>query len=489
MTKSVAILPGDGIGIELMEELKPFFDVLELKYEIGEIGAAPFHKSGDGYPAKTRELVAKSDAVLLGAVGDGGEAGLLALRKDLQCFGNLRMIPKIKYLQKFSPIKDFKVDYMLMVRELCSGIYFGEHNISDNEASDVMKYTKEDVTRIAMLAGKIAQQENQKIIIVDKANVLASSKFFRQVATDCIKSNFTNVDIEYCLVDAAAMHLIKNTSKMEGVVLTTNLFGDILSDEMSVLCGSIGCLPSASVCGVPPCKGLYEPIHGCAPDIAGKGICNPIGTILSIALMYQYTFDDYLLSDKVEKATEYILQKNMVTADLGGNCSTKQVVTAFLEVFQKMSNIPRIISNSRPLNLTEKILLQHAIGEVNITPGEIINIKVDWTLASELTWKGMEKTYNVMKRPPIHRSDRFWLAIDHTVDPSINHMEKPKALIEASTKFAEEAKLVDFYGPNHTILHTEFFRERALPGQIIIGADSHSCSCNLNLFSWWSREF
>eukprot|EP00835_Amoeboradix_gromovi_P004141 NODE_306_length_11344_cov_0.675767.p1 type:complete len:1045 gc:universal NODE_306_length_11344_cov_0.675767:9140-6006(-) len=464
--KKILVLPGDGIGLELMDAIKPLLNYLNLDCVYGELGAAAMKKYGTGYPQHTQEFVAKCDAVLLGAVGDGGEAGLLALRKDMQCYGNLRMIPNIKYLQGLSPIKNFQVGYMLMVRELCSGIYFGDRRSDENEALDVMRYTKEDITRVALLAGKIAHQDGQKVIIIDKANVLSSSKFFRKIATETIQSNFPTVKIETCLVDAAAMHLIKNTSKLEGVLLTTNLFGDILSDEMSVLCGSIGCLPSASLCGVPPCKGLYEPIHGCAPDIAGMNICNPIGTILSVALMFQHSFNDITTSNKLCNAVEQCLKQGIMTADLGGKHTLQEVANAVL-VAMKIQ---------KPMNLTYKILLDHAIGNVDIKPGQVINVRVDWTLASELTWKGMEKTFDVMKRPPIHRNDRFWLAIDHTVDPSINHLEKPKSLIKASTEFAKEANLTDFYGPNQTILHTEFYRQRALPGQIIIGADSHSCS-------------
>jgi len=249
-------------------------------------------------------------------------------------------------------------------------------------------------------------------------------------------------------------------------------------------------MPSASLGAIPTADkhvlGVYEPIHGSAPDIAGKNIANPIGTILSVAMMYRYSFNLPFEADAIEKAVKSVLSKGLRTADLHGSTSTSEtgdaIISSLTEILSSGCMSPSAtiapISKRRPMTLCEKILYKNAVGlkSSSIQPGDMICVSVDWTLASELTWKGMEKTFDLMKRPKIHRSDRFWLAIDHTVDPSIMHLTKPQELVKASESFAKEAGLKDFYGPNQTILHTEFYRERAQPSQIVIGADSHSCS-------------
>jgi hypothetical protein len=275
------------------------------------------------------------------------------------------------------------------------------------------------------------------------------------------------------------------------------MFGDILSDEASVIPGSLGLLPSASLNGLPNGEGigLYEPIHGSAPDIAGQGIANPIGTILSVALMLRYS----LGMEPEARAVENVVRRTLDlveegghgyrTRDLAGDKSTVEIgecIVASLraELLSLCSAEDRGLlltrpAGRRPMTLCEKIICHGAIGleaPGQVKPGDMVCVSVDWTLASELTWKGMEKTYDLMGRPTIRRNDRFWLAIDHTVDPRINDQPKPRELIQASEAFAKEAGLVDFYEPNYTILHTEFCRERAQPGMIVIGADSHSCS-------------
>ncbi|KAI8865273.1 aconitase iron-sulfur domain-containing protein, partial [Ramicandelaber brevisporus] len=243
-----------------------------------------------------------------------------------------------------------------------------------------------------------------------------------------------------------------------------------------------------------------EPIHGSAPDIAGKGIANPIGTILSVAMLLRYSLGLEDEANAVEQAVRKVLDDDefsgfdIRTRDLQGTASTQQIGEAVVRVLglfldglnaassrgapQRPLALARP-AGRRPMTLCEKILCHAAIGlpqPGNVKPGDMVCVSVDWTLASELTWKGMDKTYEQMGRPDIHRNDRFWLAIDHTVDPRINHEKKPQELIHASESFAKEAGLVDFYRPNYTILHTEFYRERAQPGQVVIGADSHSCS-------------
>lgn len=284
------------------------------------------------------------------------------------------------------------------------------------------------------------------------------------------------------------------------------MFGDILSDEASVIVGSLGLLPSASMNGWPHSENpaVYEPIHGSAPDISGKNMANPVGAILSVAMLLRYSLKWTVESDILEDAVRTVLEDTHLggygyrTADIGGSVTTQEMGRKICEVLRERLadlNVKEFNARSpqplpmpvfsdlkpamkRPMNLCEKILYHHTIGfdKPYVQPGDMICCRVDWTLASELTWKGMEKTYDLMKRPGIWRNDRFWLAIDHTVDPSINDQPKPRQLIQASERFAKEVGLRDFHGPNQTILHTEFYRERAQPGMLIIGADSHSCS-------------
>jgi 3-isopropylmalate dehydrogenase len=405
----------------------------------------------------------------------------------------------------------------IFVRELCGGIYFGEKKEcssvghADETSYDVELYSTGEIQRVARIACLLARDyaklngtAKPKLTSIDKANVLASSRHWRSVVSAVVTNEFPDVELSHLYVDAASMHLIKNPRDFNGVVLTNNIFGDILSDESSIIPGSLGLLPSASLSSYPGYEsangiGLYEPIHGSAPDIAGKTIANPVGAILSMAMLIRYSLGWEEEAKAVEDAVRMTLDAPKAggfgfrTKDLGGDVSTTKFGDKVCELLREKLGFliskeydlsffqPKPVEISKKhtgLNVVEKILLQHLSGgsREDIKVGETICVKVDWTLASELTWKGMEKTYNEMGRPAIWRNDRFWLAIDHTVDPSINHLTKPRELISASTKFAAEAKIKDFYGPNQTILHTDFYRYRSQPGMIVIGADSHTCS-------------
>jgi homoaconitase/3-isopropylmalate dehydratase large subunit/3-isopropylmalate dehydratase small subunit len=370
-----------------------------------------------------------------------------------------------------------------------------------------MPYSADEVRRIARLAGHLATRHRPPLAVhsIDKANVLATSRLWRRVVTETFEKEFPTVPLHHHLVDSAAMLMVKNPRALNGIVLTENMFGDILSDEASVIPGSLGLLPSASLNDLPNGSGigLYEPIHGSAPDIAGKGIANPIGTILSVALMLRYSLGLEHEARAVENAVRKTLDPvnegghGYRTRDLGGDKSTAEVGNCIVELLRAELNaltraedrglLLKRPAGRRPMTLCEKIIAHGAIGlqaPGDVRPGQMVCVSVDWTLASELTWKGMEKTYDQMGRPAIPRNDRFWLAIDHTVDPRINDQPKPRELISASRRFAKEANLVDFYEPNYTILHTEFCRERAQPGMIVIGADSHSCSAgNVGAFA------
>ncbi|CAJ0746258.1 642_t:CDS:2 [Entrophospora sp. SA101] len=537
----ILILPGDNCGPEVVAEGVKVLNLIsktrskhngvEFNLTEAKIGGCAIDSTGTSLPSETLEAAKNSDAILLGAVGgpqwpkpidpnnpSSGlgprpEQGLLDIRKSLDLFANLRPCSFASdSLVAYSPLKEniVKGTEFTIVRELVGGIYFGDRKEEDEngQAYDILPYSVEEVKRITRLAAHLALEKNPPATIhsLDKANVLATSRLWRRVVTETLKNEFPNVPFKHHYIDAASMFLVKSPTILNGIILTENLFGDILSDEASVIPGSLGLLPSASLNGLPDgkskCLGLYEPIHGSAPDIAGKGIVNPIATILSIAMMLRYSLHLEREAKAVEDAVRKVLDDEdfggfgFRTKDLGGNKTTVEIGNKVVEVLEGylegINSEDRILnvnpkrnliferpSGRRGMTICEKIITHSAIGlqpPGDVKPGDMICVSVDWTLASELTWKGMEKTYDIMGRPSIYRNDRFWLAIDHSVDPRINHLPKPKGLIKASEEFAKEAKLVDFYKPNHTILHTEFYRERAQPGQMIIGADSHTCS-------------
>ncbi|KAI8929966.1 Isocitrate/isopropylmalate dehydrogenase-domain-containing protein [Entophlyctis helioformis] len=528
--RSVVVLPGDGIGPEVTAQavrvLSAVLPPALLSIRSLPIGGAAIDSHGSPLPVETLEACRAASAILLGAVGGPQwprppspavpspprpEEGLLRLRKDLGLYANIRPCKfPARSLLPLSPLRQDLVrdTAFVMVRELTGGIYFGSRQEAADSpdgstAFDTMTYSVDEIKRITRVAASIASAASPPLPItsIDKANVLATSRLWRRVVSETIAAEFPSVPLAHQLVDSAAMHMVMSPSKLNGVVLTENMFGDILSDEASVIPGSLGLLPSASLSGWGQhARGLYEPIHGSAPDIAGQNIANPIGAILSVAMLLEYSFGMPREARAVEEAVAHVLDVDMLrTRDLGGNASTTDigdaVVNALVDKIRAIREkdvaaqvlvdaAGRLIPASlpfkrRPMTLCEKIICHSALGlpaPYHVSPGDMVCVSVDWTIASELTWKGMEKTFDEMGRPSIHRNDRFWLAIDHTVDPSINHQEKPKELIAASEQFAKEAKLTDFHGPNQTILHTEFYRERALPGQMIIGADSHSCS-------------
>ncbi|RUS27061.1 Isocitrate/isopropylmalate dehydrogenase-domain-containing protein [Jimgerdemannia flammicorona] len=528
--KTIVVLAGDGVGPEVVAEAVKVLKLvsqrrgharnIELDFKEELIGIAAIEATGQPLPDSALAAAQSADAILLGAVGglpgaaiSSGprpEQGLLKLRKSLDLYANLRPVTFASdSLVGLSPLKDHVVkgtDFVF-VRELVGGIYFGERKEAGEDAFDTLPYSKEEIQRITRLAAHLALQQKPvaKIHSIDKANVLATSRLWRKTVTETLEKEFPTIPFDHHLVDSAAMYMVQNPRKLNGVVLTENMFGDILSDEASVIVGSLGLLPSASLNGLPDgkgkCVGLYEPIHGSAPDIAGQGIANPIATILSAALLLRYSLGLEAEAKAIEDAVRKVLDDYETaglglgyrTKDLGGDKTTKQVGDKVVEILDALleglnaADRTTVLrgpalskpAGRRPMTLCEKIIAHAAINlpaPGHVSPGDMVCVSVDWTIASELTWKGMEKTYDQMGRPSIYRNDRFWLAIDHTVDPRINHLPKPTELIQASADFAKEAKLIDFYTPNYSILHTEFYRERAQPGQLVIGADSHSCS-------------
>ena len=341
MEANITILPGDGIGPEVVQAttsiLKAIGDRFGHSFQLTEkqIGGCAIDATGNPLPDETLKSCQDADAILLGAVGGPKwddpsaavrpEQGLLGLRKNLGLFANLRPVKPDINLLEASPIRSDRLEGvdLLVVRELTGGIYFGEPRLrrtvrGEEVAMDTMSYSEGEVRRVAHMAFQIARQRRSKVTSVDKANVLECSRLWRQTVT-AVGQDYPDVNLEHILVDAAAMFLLTRPSSFD-VILTGNLFGDILTDEASVLSGSMGNLPSASLgeelnrFGQP--RGLYEPIHGSAPDIAGQGIANPIGTILSAALLLRYSLGLEQEASVVENAVATILDDGYRTADL-----------------------------------------------------------------------------------------------------------------------------------------------------------------------------
>jgi len=301
----IAVLPGDGIGAEVTDEAVRALEAVASRYghsfrfEAALLGGAAIDATGDPLPAATLAACRRADAILMGAVGGPKwsdpnaavrpEQGLLQLRKALGLFANLRPVVPHPAVLDASPIKAellHGVDIMV-VRELTGGIYFGEKHRTESEATDICRYTVAEIERVVRLAAGLARERSRKLTSVDKANVLETSCLWRGVVERLLPAEFPEVRFEHMLVDSAAMHLIKRPRDFD-VIVTENMFGDILTDEASMLAGSLGMLPSASL-GSMSRSGLYEPIHGSAPDIAGRGIANPYATILSAAMLLRYS--------------------------------------------------------------------------------------------------------------------------------------------------------------------------------------------------------
>jgi 3-isopropylmalate dehydrogenase len=331
----IAVLPGDGIGPEIVKQALRVLEVLRkdgLKAETEEapLGGAAYDQFGAPYPEFTQKVCRVADAVLLGAVGGPQydtldrplrpERGLLGIRKDLGLFANLRpavLFPELANASTLKPEVVSGLDIMI-VRELTGDIYFGEpRGIRTNAAGlregiNTMVYTEPEVRRIAHVAFGIAMKRQKKLCSVDKANVLETTEFWKEVVID-VAREYPEVQLSHMYVDNAAMQLVRNPKQFD-VIVTGNIFGDILSDEASMLTGSIGMLASASLNETR--KGLYEPAHGSAPDIAGKNLANPLATILSLAMMLRYTFDNEAAAQRVEAAVKKVLAAGFRTADI-----------------------------------------------------------------------------------------------------------------------------------------------------------------------------
>lgn len=337
---NICVIKGDGIGPEIVEEAIKVLDVVsnkfgfELNYEQVLMGGAAIDVFKNPLPDVTLKTALNSDAVLFGAIGGEKwdkldrhlrpESGLLKLRSELGAFANLRPAVIFDELINASSLKKeiVKGTDLIVVRELTGGIYFGQPREYNKQKSfNTMVYTKDEIARIAKIGFETAQKRRKKLTLVDKANVLETSQLWREVVSE-ISNDYKDVILEFMYVDNAAMQLVKNPLQFD-VILTENLFGDILSDEASMICGSIGLLPSASIGGK---VGIYEPIHGSAPDIAGQGIANPIATILSAALMLRFALNEEKAALSIENAVKAVLKDGYRTKDIG-NFDAKEICT------------------------------------------------------------------------------------------------------------------------------------------------------------------
>ena len=328
----IAVLPGDGIGTEIVAQAVRVLRALDTGLELREarVGGVAYDAEGDPLPASTLDLARGADAILFGAVGDPKydqlprakrpEQAILGLRKELGLFANLRPATVFPELADSSPIKKELVDGLdlLILRELTGDIYFGQPrgvrmlDSGEREGFDTMRYAESEIRRIAHAGFRAARKRAKRLCSVDKANVLETSQLWREVVTE-VSTAYPDVALTHMYVDNAAMQLIRNPKQFD-VIVTGNLFGDILSDEASMLTGSIGMLPSASL--DENGKGLYEPIHGSAPDIAGKDLANPLATILSAAMMLRYSLDRDRDADRIERAVKKVLAQGYRTADI-----------------------------------------------------------------------------------------------------------------------------------------------------------------------------
>ncbi|MFK7886761.1 MAG: 3-isopropylmalate dehydrogenase [Gammaproteobacteria bacterium] len=356
MTTRIVMLGGDGIGPEVAAGARAVLAAaakrfsFPIEFDEALIGGAAIDATGVALPPATLAKCRTADAVFLGAVGgpkwsdpkaaERPELGLLALRAELGVFANLRPVAPLPAIRDASPIKPERLEGvdLMVVRELTGGMYFGEKIESDDAARDICDYTRDEVVRVTRVAGDLARKRRGKVTSVDKANVLATSRLWRNTVSQVMAEEYPDVMLEHILVDAAAMYLLQKPADFD-VLLTENLFGDILTDEASVLAGSMGLLPSASV-GEGKAS-LYEPIHGSAPDIAGRGIANPYGAMLSAAMLLRHALGREEAAVAVEQSVESCIAQGVLTSDLvpdgGAAMSTAEVI----------DHVERVIANGQ----------------------------------------------------------------------------------------------------------------------------------------------
>lgn len=358
MKKNIAILPGDGIGPEVtaqgVKALSAIAEVYEHEFDYTEalVGAAAIDATGNPFPPGTEEVCKKADAILFGAIGHPKydddpkakvrpEQGLLAMRKKLGLFANVRPVTSYEALLPISPLKEevIKGADFVVFRELTGGIYFGQprgRSEDGTKAFDTCNYSKEEILKISKLAFEAAANRGKRVTLVDKANVLATSRLWRETVQELAK-DYPSITLDFMFVDNAAMKIIQNPKYFD-VVLTENMFGDIITDEASVISGSLGMLPSASIGAE---RSLFEPIHGSYPQAAGKNIANPFGAILSAAMLLEYAFGLVEESKFIQKAVMNVVDKGFVTEDINpGNAkTTEEVGDKVVETIHELSSV------------------------------------------------------------------------------------------------------------------------------------------------------
>lgn len=350
MKASIVLLPGDGVGPEVTAVVQSALECTaesfghQFSFRQEWIGGAAIDDSGSPLPQATLDAVRQADAVFLGAVGGPRwdhlrgeqrcESGLLKLRSALGVYANIRPVKPHEALLDRSPIRADRLQNvdLMVVRELTSGIYFGRRERGDDYAIDECRYTRDEVRRIVHRAAQLARSRRGHLTLVDKANVLETSRLWRETAQEMMAAEYPDITFDIVLVDAAAMHLISQPSRFD-VIVTENLFGDILTDEASVLAASLGMLGSASLGDGGP--GLFEPIHGSAPDIAGKGIANPIGGLMSAAMLLRDGLQLPTEADKLEAAINEVVSSGVVTSDVGGSARTIDVGDAVCDALSQ----------------------------------------------------------------------------------------------------------------------------------------------------------
>lgn len=516
----ISILPGDAHGpqlasyvertLQLIQQIRPDIYFTTTRHNFG--GAALAAGNRTALPPATLDACRQADATVVCACGDARygiqpEQGLLELRRELGACANIRPVrfPSTALVgnssYKAEVVERLDITFF---RDLTGGIYYGPRQEAgeDGEAYDVTKYSRPTIEHLARLAGRYSMQFTppRPVHSIDKANVMATSRLWRSVVTEIFSTEFPQVPLQHVLVDTASMMLAADPLSLNGIVLAENMFGDILSDQAGGILRSSDILASAAVStihqkGSPKCPGIFEPFN-LKPK---EQVENPLGIIQAIGLMLELSFGLTGEADALSKAIRRTLDpveligSDTRTIDLGGTATADQ----FMEVLLHNLNFylealnsaelatspltqltPSNPAQRRPMGIIEKILTHASIGltKPHVSTGDMICVKVDWTLTSELLWGGMEKTYNQMGRPRPFRNDRLWLAVDHTVDPRTNHQPKQKALMAKAERFRREAKIIDFLPANTSIMHTDFTRERAQPGRIVVGSDSHTCS-------------
>lgn len=520
----VALLPGDGLGPKLASCVESTLNIIQqVRHDISfqvsrhNFGGVAIATGAGALPSQTLQSCLQSDAVIVCQCGNTQygiepEQGLLQLRQKLGAFANIRPVRfPSSHLAEQSAYKDDEVRELdiTFFRDLTSGVYHGPKQEANEkgEAYDTTTYTRDTIEKLARLAGKHAMQFTppKPVYSIDKYNVMATSRLWRFTVAELFKKEFPKITLRHVLVDTASMLLASEPLSLNGVVLAENMFGDILSDQAGGILRSSSLLASAAVSSIRPSRspampGIFEPL-----DIKPKTkLINPLGIVEAVGLMLKMSLGLAPESDALSKAVRRTLDplelvgSNIRTVDLGGSATAEEFMEVFLHHFEyyleainsaELADQPvnRVTSSQqhqqnaqgrRPMGVIEKILTQAGVGlkKPEVQPGDMICVKVDWTLTSELLWAGMEKTYDQMGRPRPFRNDRLWLAVDHTVDPRTNHQSRQKGLIAKAERFRDEAKIIDFLPANTSIMHTDFTRERAQPGRIVVGSDSHTCS-------------